>query len=262
VVPVQLKEEPVAERTAERMVFRDATGRELTAQDLEGYTGRVRWEVIGAYDVPPQARQFHQEAREAGGRGDYARALDLLDQAWDLAPRWPYPAYDAAFTYLLLDEPGKAEELYEHVDRMAPRGYFTCKASLDTLRRERAGELFPGFAKTYAATEWMDPRERKRLLAGITTKFPGFALAWKDLSPLLDADPDRLHAIGQGLRGRPDAETRGILLINQADILARRGDRDMAVAVLGELALSPDSTLATEHLAKATLARLIGAAAG
>ena len=242
---------------SERLVFRDAAGRELTAADLTGYTGQVRWEVIGAYDVPPRAGQLHREAREAGRRGDYARALDLLDQAWDLAPQWPYPVYDAAFTYLLLDEPGAAQEMYERVDEMAPRGYFTCKASLDTLRRERAGELFRGFAKAYAATEWMDPREKKRLLTGIVDKFPGFALAWKDLSALLDDDTSKLHAIGRGLLGRPDAETLGILLINKANILVRRGDRDTAVAILGELALSPDSTLAAEHLAKATLARLL-----
>jgi tetratricopeptide (TPR) repeat protein len=66
-----------------------------------------------------------------------------------------------------------------------------------------------------------------------------------------------LDLLDQGLRGRPDAETLGVLLINKASILARRGDRDTAIAILGELALSPDSTLATEHLAKATLAALI-----
>lgn len=241
---------------AERLVFRDADGRELTVGDLKGHTGRVRWEVIGADDVPPQASRLHQDARQAGRRGDYARALDLLDQARDLAPRWPYPVYDAAFTYLLLGETGMAEELYERVDQLAPRGFFTCKASLDTLRRERAGELFPGFARAYATTEWMALPEKKALLAGIVDKFPGFALAWKDLSMLLDDDTSRLRAIEQGLRGRPDAETLGVLLINRAGILARRGDRDSAIAILGELALSPDSTLATEHLAKATLAAL------
>jgi hypothetical protein len=47
-----------------------------------------------------------------------------------------------------------------------------------------------------------------------------------------------------------------ILLINKAGILARRGDRDPAIAILGELALSLDSTLAAEHLAKAVLATL------
>jgi tetratricopeptide (TPR) repeat protein len=242
---------------AERLVFRDAAGREITASDLKGYTGRVRWEVIGADNLPPRATQLHQEAREAGGRGDYARALDLLDLAWDLAPQWPYPVYDAAYTYLLLGEAGMAEEFYERVDQMAPRGFFTCKASLDTLRRERAGELFPGFARAYATLEWTDPGQKKAILAGIVDKFPGFALAWKDLSPLLDGDTRQLDAIEQGLRGRPDAETLGVLLINKAGILARRGDRDAAIAILGELALSPDSTLATEHLAKAVLASLV-----
>src|SRR5260221_7972904 len=47
------------------------------------------------------------------------------------------------------------------------------KASLDTLRRERTWELFPGFARAYATTEWMDPREKKALLAGIVGQVPG-----------------------------------------------------------------------------------------
>jgi tetratricopeptide (TPR) repeat protein len=241
----------------DRLVFRDSAGRELTERDLAEYTGQVRWEVIGAYDLPPQATRLHQEARQAGGRGDYARALDLLDQALDLAPHWPYPVYDAAYTYLLLGEPGMAEEFYQHVDRLAPRGFFTCKTSLDTLRRERAGELFPGFARAYATTEWMDPGQKKALLEGIVEKFPGFPPAWKDLSVLLDDNPGKLRAINQGLRGLPDPETRGILLVNKANILAGNGDRDAAVTILGELALSPDSTLAAEHLAKASLARLV-----
>jgi tetratricopeptide (TPR) repeat protein len=242
---------------AERLVFRDGAGRELTVRDLQEYAGRVNWEVIGAEQVPPEAKRLHQEARAVGGRGDYSRALTLLDQARDLAPQWPYPLYDAAFTYLLLDEPRMAEELYRRVDLMAPRGYFTCKASLDTLRRERDGELAAGFAKAYATIEWMDPREKRRVLSNIVDKYPRFALAWKDLSMLLDDDTSRLNAIEQGLHGRPDAETLGILLINKASILAGRGDRDTAVAILGELALSPDSTLATEHLAKVVLAGLV-----
>jgi hypothetical protein len=150
-----------------------------------------------------------------------------------------------------------AEELYERVDQMAPRGYFTCKASLDTLRRERAGELFPGFARAYATTEWMDAQKKERLLAGIVVKFPGFALAWKGLSKLLEDEDGRLHAIEQGLLGRPDADTLGYLLIDKAQIIARRGDRDAAIAILGSLALDPDSTLAAEHLAKAVLALLV-----
>ena len=242
---------------ADRLVFRGADGRELTTGDLQGYSGRVRWEIIGDENVPAEARRLHQEGREAGSRGDFARALDLFDQALDLALRWPYPVYDAAYSYLMLGEAEMAEELYERVDQMAPRGFFTCKTSLDTLRRERAGELFPGFARAYATTEWMDPVKKKGLLTGIVAKYPGFALAWKDLSLLLDDEGSKLNAIEQGLRGRPDPETLGVLLINKAGILARRGDRDTAVAILGELALSPQSTFGTEHLAKFALAGLV-----
>jgi tetratricopeptide (TPR) repeat protein len=245
---------------AEQVVFRDAAGRQLTTRDLEGFTGQVGWEVIGAQNVPDRARLLHQQAREAGGYADYARALDLLDQARELAPDWPYPVYDAAFTYLLLGEPAKAEELYDLVDRMAPRGYFTCKASLDLLRRERAGDLPAGFAQAYAATEWMEPAQKRRVLEGVVEQFPDCALAWKDLAALLDDDDSRLRAIEQGLRGRPDPDTRGVLLINRASLFAGRGEVDAAVAVLGGLALSPQSTFATEHLAKAMLARLIGPA--
>src|SRR6185503_10174663 len=63
-----------------RLVFKDAAGRELTTDDLKQVSGQVSWEVIGADTVPPEASRLHAEAREAGGRGDYQRALTLLEQ--------------------------------------------------------------------------------------------------------------------------------------------------------------------------------------
>jgi hypothetical protein len=48
------------------------------------------------------------------------------------------------------------------------------------------------------------------------------------------------------------------LLIAKANMLAARGQRDGAVAILGSLALDPDSTLAAEHLAKWAPALLLG----
>jgi tetratricopeptide (TPR) repeat protein len=241
-----------------RLIFKDSAGRELTTKDLEGVTGKVRWEVIGADAVPPEASRLHQEARAAGGRGEYARALEMLDRAHALAPTWPYPVYDAAFTYLLQGDAAKAEERYAEVDRMAPRGFFTAKASLDCLRRERAGALPPGFCKAFAMMEWMEDREKKRaMLEGIVAFEPTFPVAWKELSGLLDDDEARLQAINKGLEHGPDGETKGVLLINKALILHRRGDRDGAVKMLGELALDPQSTLGTEMVAKATLAQLV-----
>jgi hypothetical protein len=82
----------------ERIVFRDASGRVLTERDLKGAGGPVRWEIIGGDAVPPEAARLHARARDAGANGDYFRALDLLDEAQALAPAWPYPVYDAAYT--------------------------------------------------------------------------------------------------------------------------------------------------------------------
>ena len=75
---------------------------------------------------------------------------------------------------------------------------------------------------------------------------------------LAEGDDAKLAAIDRGLACGPDAETLGVLLINRALILDRRGDRAAAVEILGKLATDPASTLATEQLAKATLAGLIG----
>ena len=241
-----------------RVVFRDASGRELTADDLKGASGKVRWEVIGAGAVPSEASRLHLEARAAGGRGDYQRALDLLSQAHRLAPDWPYPVYDAAFTYLLQGDATKAEEYYAEVDRMAPRGFFTAKTSLDCLRRERVHVLPSGFCMGFASLEWMDDKAKKTaLLEGIVEKFPTFPAAWKELSSLLEDEDARLRAITQGLEHDPDPETKGMLLINRALILHRRGEHDSAVTILGELALDPQSTLGTETLAKAMLAQVV-----
>jgi tetratricopeptide (TPR) repeat protein len=242
----------------ERLVFQDAAGRVLTTRDLEAFTGQVDWEIKGGHTVPTEAVRLHEEARAAGAQGEYDRALVLLDAAHALAPGWPYPVYDAAFTYLLQGDTDTAERCYAEVDRMAPRGFFTCKTTLDSLRRERAGELPEGFCKGFAALESLDDLPRKKaILDGIVARFPGFAPAWKELAALLDDPGDRLRAIERGLGAEPDPETRGMLLLNKALVLDQHGDRGAAIAILGDLALDPASTLATETLAKATLARVI-----
>jgi hypothetical protein len=163
-----------------------------------------------------------------------------------------------AFTYLLQGDSTKAEEYYADVDRMAPRGFFTTKTSLDCLRRERAGAVPAGFCQAFATLEWMkDKSEKRALLEGIVEKVPAFPPAWKELSSLLDDDDARLRAITNGLEHDPDPDVRGMLLINRAMVLHRRGDHESAVKILGELALDPQSTLGTELLAKATLATFV-----
>jgi tetratricopeptide (TPR) repeat protein len=243
----------------DRLVFQDSAGRRLTTLDLEGFTGQVDWEIRGGDPVPAAATRLHDEARAAGSHGDFERALRLLDQAHALAPRWPYPVYDAAFTYLLQGDQETAERFYAEVDRMAPRGFFTCKTTLDSLRRERAGELPEGFCRAFVTLESLDDAPRKRaILEGMVARCPAFAPAWKELAAQLEDPADQLRAIEAGLGGNPDGETRGVLLINKALILHQRGERAAAVAILGELALDPGSTLATETLAKAALAQITG----
>jgi len=241
----------------ERLVLRGAAGRELTTRDLEAFTGQVAWEIIDSDTVPGEAVRLHTEARAAGRRGNYDRALELLDRSHALAPDWPYPVYDAAFTYLLMGDAAAAERFYAQVDHLAPRGFFTCKTTLDCLRRERSGGLPEGFCRAFAALESLDDLPRKKaVLEGIVAKHPAYAPAWKELATLLDDPDSRLNAIARGLEGDPDGETRGMLLLNKALILDQRGERVKAAGMLGELALDPASTLATEKLAKAALARI------
>ena len=252
------REQPVQEKASgPRLIFRDAAGRELTTDDIEVASGTVRWEVVGAGSIPAEASRLHTQAREAGERGDLPQALSLLAQARRLAPDWAYPVYDTAFTYLLQGDSAKAEALYAEVDRMEPRGFFTAKTSLDCLRRERTGVLFPGFCKAFASLESMDDKAKATLLEGIVEKYPSFPPAWKELSTLRADEDPRLQAITRGLEHEPDPETKGVLLINRALILHRRGDHNGAIQILGELALDPGSTLSTEMLAKATLAEVV-----
>lgn len=243
---------------AERLVFQDAAGRVLTTRDLEEFTGQVDWQINGGHTVPADAVRRHEEARAAGARGEYDRALVLLDAAHALAPGWPYPVYDAAFTYLLQGDTDTAERCYAQVDRLAPRGFFTCKTTLDCLRRERAGELPAGFCRAFTTLESLGELPRKKaVLESLVARFPGFAPAWKELAALLDDPDDRLRAIERGLAAGPDPETRGMLLLNKSLVANQLGDRAAAIAILGDLALDPASTLATETLAKATLAQVI-----
>jgi len=246
---------PTSKSAEARLIFKDAAGRELTTDDLKDVSGSVRWEVVGAERVPEEASLLHQQGRAAGGNGDYDTAHKLFDRAHELAPEWPYPVYDKAFTYLLQGDAVKAEQSYAEVDRMVPRGFFTVKRSLDCLRRERAGNLPPGFCQAFATLEWMQDREQKKaILEAIVEKTPALPAAWKDLSTLLDDDEAKERAIARGLEHEPDPDTKGMLLSNQAMLLNRRGDRDGAVKILGTLALDPASTLSTEMLAKASLA--------
>lgn len=241
------------------VVFRGADGRALTMDELRGLTGNFRYEVVGKSNVPAEAETLHKQARQAGGSGNYKKAITLLEQAAKLAPQWPYPVYDMAYTYLLMKDADNARKHYRKTVELAPRGYFTAITALDTLVREEKGELPPGTYLAYLSLEWLDdPAKKAETVRQLLKRVPAFAPGWKEVAVLAGDDADKLAAVAKGLAANPDAETKGILLINKALILDRQGDHDGAVRLLGELALDPASTYATEHLAKVTLASVSG----
>jgi len=246
---------PAREARPSMVVFQDADGRNLTLEELKGVEGWVPFEVMVAGKIPAEARALHERARKIGASGDHRGSMTLLDEAARLAPDWPYPAYDRAFAHLLLGEFSAALEWYKKTVELSPRGFFTALTAVDVLTREQAGEFPAGTYRAYLSVEWInDPAERAALLRTLVGRFPRLAPAWRDLSSLINEPEERLAAIERGLACDPDAETRGRLQIDKALILDGRGMHEAAMAILGELALDPRSTLATEHMAKVAMA--------
>ncbi|MBS2538297.1 hypothetical protein KGQ20_36655 [Catenulispora sp. NF23] len=209
-----------------------------------------------SYEIPSEAHRLHAEGRSAGARGDYDEALTLLGRAAALAPEWPYPPYDAAFTHLMRGDSRAAQNLYERVALLSPAGFFTCRTTLDMLRREHAGQLSPGFSRAFVQLEWLEDRaEKTRILRTITQRFPGFPPAWKELSLLLEDPQDRVIAMDNGLAGDPDPETKTTLLLNKAGLYAALGDLTAASALYAIIAEDPDVTPTGAAFARAFRAK-------
>lgn len=194
-------------------------------------------------EIPPEAERLHAEGRAAGGRGEYDRALALLERAAVLAPEWPYPPYDAAFTLLLRGDTRGAQAMYERVETLAPTGFFTCRTTLDMLRREHSGRLPEGFSRAFMQLEWLSDRARKlEILTGITRGFPDFAPAWKELALLLTDPVEKMAALDRGLACDPDPDTKTMLMINKAGLYATTGNLPAATLVYRMIADDPAVT--------------------
>jgi tetratricopeptide (TPR) repeat protein len=197
---------------------------------------------------------LHQQGREAGATGDYRKALVLLERASGLAPDWPYPVYDMAWTYLLMDDAGRARKYYRRTIELSPRGFFTAITALHTLEREHKGDLPEGTYLAFVSLEAVnDPGEKANRFRQMTTRIPTFAPAWKELTCVSRNDAERRSAIENGLAAHPDLDTRGFLLINKAQALTLRGEHAAARRILEELAFNPESTMTIEAWAKALL---------
>jgi len=205
--------------------------------------------------VSKDAQALHTRAREAGENGNYAEALTLLTQAAALAPEWPYPVYDRAFTRLLMNDFDGALLDYETTLKMSPKGFFTAHVAVDTLRREQAGEFPPGFYLAYTMVEHMDEAQRREVLAQLVDKVPGFAPAWLDYANLATTPAERLRRIERGLAAKPDAQTHGMLKLNQALVLQQRGQSPAAELILKDLASDTTSTSDVAAWAKVYLTK-------
>lgn len=239
-----------------KLIFRDASGRQLTTADLAHVTGHVDYRLVGGEDIPDGAQQLFQQGQRAGGAGDYPKALELFGKARDAAPRWPYPVYEIAYTHQLMDQPAEALTHYDAVLKLAPRGFFTALSSADCLRREAAHEWAPGVCKQYMMIEWLDEGAKLEALRALLAKVPSLAPAWKDLAFVTKDDAERLKAYDSGLAHHPDPETRGVILANKALVLERAGKHAEAIEMLGNLALDPAAPLDVVEIAKLSLSQI------
>jgi len=205
--------------------------------------------------VPDAAKSLHEQGREAGSRGDYAEALTLLTEAAAIAPDWPYPIYDRAFTHLKLGDAQAALADYRRTLELAPRGFFTAHVAVDTLQREQRGELPTGLYLAYSTLESMPEDSRRQVIPQLVEKFPGFAPAWLLFAKLTEDPHERLQRIETGLQADPDPETRGMLKLNQAFVLTQLGQAAEAEAIFNALLRDPETTIGVVAWAKVMVTR-------
>ncbi len=236
------------------LIFKDSSGHVLSKADLKNSSGVVNYEIAYDKNVNPDAKSLHNEARQFGQAGKYDSAIIKLQQAIQLQPDWPYPPYDLAFTYLLKGDFDKALEFYQKTDQLAPDGFFTAKTALYTLEGEKAGRFPKGLYAKYMTIEWEgDDRKKMAIAKEILAAAPEFAPAWKEVAVLSNSKDEKEKALEQGLASKPDAETKGILLINKAIFFNEGGMQNEAKKLLGELIFSKDATRGNIELAKYTL---------
>lgn len=237
-----------------RVVYTDPSGRVIKLDDLGKVDGKFKWEVVGGNPIPPKAKELHDRARSLGGRGDLEGAVRLLKEAVGLAPDWSYPPYDLAYTYLLMGKSEEALELYAKVDQLEPRGFFTAKTALWALHKEKAGTFPPGTYQAYLKIEWAESDGEKLTLARkLLETAPDYPLALKACALHGEDAKSKTELLERTLKLNPDAETYGLLMVNKAARLNNDGQRPEAIKILGDLILSPDSTLGTVAMAKSVM---------
>jgi tetratricopeptide (TPR) repeat protein len=204
--------------------------------------------------TPDEAVAAHEEGRRLGAKGKYKKALAEFARAAELAPEWPYPPYDAAFTYLLMNDDAAALASYEQVDRLAPRGFFTSKTAVWALRQESLGCFPPGTYREYLSMDWASsPKQEAKIARSLVDRHPDYAPAYMKLANLTPDPEQRLAVLDAGLAADPDVETLGMLRLNRAAVLQTLDRADEAGDELAALLAMPDLTPTAESWARQLL---------
>jgi hypothetical protein len=244
-------------KSGDKIIFKDANGNQISMSDLKGVTGNYNWEIKDDIEIPDEANELHQEARQHGGKGEYDLGIEKLKKANKIAPKWAYPIYDLAYTYLLKQDFPNALKYYELTDKMKPKGFFTTKTAHWSLKKEKEGDFQEGLYLAFMQIEWMDTDEEKLQIAkAITDKFPKYAPAWKIISQKANDNKERLDAVENGLNSNPDEDTKGVLLINKALVKNIQEKQEEAKNILGKLIFDKDSTFGNIELAKYVLSTI------
>jgi len=246
-----------AQAAASDIVYADQAGRVLTEGEVKDSFNRLRAKVLHqGGPLSLKAIRLRYAAERAHDQKDIETALRYYKAAAQEAPNWPYPSYTAATIYLNQQDYGKAYELYRHVDSLSPRGFLRTRTALYTLEQERQGKLPVGTYLRLTQLEWMfafDMKQARATALDMTARYPDFAPGWQELAKLEKDPAKRLALIEKGLSKSPDVETRGALLVAKAEAIAERGNKAVALQMLGDLALDPTSTGETETLAKSAI---------
>lgn len=142
-------------------------------------------------------------------------------------------------------------------DKIEPRGFFTAKTAFWSLKREMEGTFQQGLYLAYMQIEWMESNTEKLEFAkAILAKYPNYAPAWKVIAVKGDDSTERLHAIEKGLDEDPDAETKGMLLINRALVWDNQDKSEEAKKLLGEMVFDPETTVSKIEMAKFVLSSI------
>ncbi|MBI1291002.1 tetratricopeptide repeat protein [bacterium] len=193
--------------------------------------------------IPPEARALHEKGRALGGAGKYDEAIAVLEQAQALAPNWPHPTYDMAFSWLLKGDMERALAHYEKVEAMVPdHFFFTNQTAVWCLRGERDGRLAPGSFLAFSMIEWeSDPAKKLDLARTIVAKCPDHSPTWLVIAQKASDPEERRTAMEKCLSLDADPITRDTARFIHANELVNAGRQEEAFKIIRALADAPDT---------------------